>query len=632
MSIDDLDIRTRTRVKFLLDLGMWAAAAALAFPLRMPTDWMDAGSETRLIVWVVVSLPVQAALIAGFRLHRQSWRQVSVRDLEALLKAIGIGTALFFVAGLILHGLTGFPRTVALIEGVVAVLFMGGARLGARLWHERGRRADAEESRGERRILLVGAGSAGARMAREIRRHPDAAMTIVGFVDDDARKRHMTISGHRILGGIDDLPRVVEERGVDEVLIAMPSAPGRRTRHVVGLAREAGVGCRILPGVTEILEGDVDLARIRDVQVEDLLRREPIVLDLSGSADYVGGRVVLVTGAGGSIGSELVRQVARLSPKRVVLFGQGENSLHAIWQELTLATPGLDHVTVVGSVRDRRKVEDVMATYAPDVVFHAAAHKHVPLMEANPDEAILNNVGGTRNVTEAALAAGVVRIVNVSSDKAVRPSSVMGATKHVAEQVVQALAARAADGQALVSVRFGNVLGSRGSVVPIFQEQIRRGGPLTLTHPDMTRYFMTIPEASRLVIQAAALGQNGGLYVLDMGTPVRIRDLAEDMIRLSGADPADVEIVYTGLRPGEKLEEELFTAAEHASATRYEQIFAAHPGPPPHEDFLGGVDDLLGAADARDWDAIRRYLEALVPGFTLPAVDGSFTRNDRATG
>jgi FlaA1/EpsC-like NDP-sugar epimerase len=349
--------------------------------------------------------------------------------------------------------------------------------------------------------------------------------------------------------------------------------------------------------------------------VEDLLRREPVELSISGANDYIKEQTVLITGAGGSIGSELVRQVARLAPSKVVLFGQGENSLHAIGQELSQEVPHLDQTIVVGTIRDRAKLHEIMTTFRPYVVFHAAAHKHVPLMEADPDEAILNNVGGTLNVVEAAITANVKRFVNISTDKAVNPASMVGATKQIAEKTVRSLAREATAGTAYLSVRFGNVLGSRGSVIPIFQEQIRRGGPITLTHPDMTRYFMTIPEASRLVVQAGALAENRAVYLLDMGTPVRIQDLAQDMIRLSGADPDEIEVVYTGLRPGEKLTEELFTAEEHVERTGFEQIMIGRSEAPEPDDLLASVDELLQAALARDWTAIHKSLSTLVPGF-----------------
>jgi FlaA1/EpsC-like NDP-sugar epimerase len=347
--------------------------------------------------------------------------------------------------------------------------------------------------------------------------------------------------------------------------------------------------------------------------VEDLLRREPKELDLPAS--YIEGHTVLVTGAGGSIGSELVRQVARLSPGRIVLFGHGENSLYDIQRELLATMPELDFAVVIGDIRDRAKIAYAMETHQPDVVFHAAAHKHVPLMERDPDEAVLNNVGGTRNLAEAARVAGVTRFVNVSTDKAVHPASVLGVTKFVGELVVRMVGAEAGPDQVFVSVRFGNVLGSRGSVVPVFQSQIASGGPLTLTDPSMTRYFMTIPEAGRLVIQAGALGVNGAVYVLDMGTPVKILDLARDMIHLAGVDEDEISIVFTGLRPGEKLHEELFTSEEQLGATTFEHIMMARNEAGLDEQARACVDELIEAAERRDWQEMDRCLTVLLPGY-----------------
>ena len=608
--------QTYNRIKFAADLALWTLAALLAFPLRVISE-VDEGLPT-MVGYGMIALAAGIPTSIGFRLYRQTWRQITMEDLLALLRAVGAGTVFLFTLGLLWHQVAGFPRTVPLIHGALAVMFMGGARLAARLSYERRGALVVRGDGGEQRVLIVGAGDAGARIAREMRRHPAAGLSPVGFLDDDPSKRQVTISGLSVLGPIDDLAGVLHAHRVDQVLISMPSASGRRTRRVVELARQAGVDCRILPGLTEILlAGDVRLAEVRDVQVEDFLRRTPFELDLGESGNYIAGRTVLVTGAGGSIGAELVRQVARLDPKRLVLLGQGENSLHTIQQELRRSVPDLDAAVVVGNVQDGLKMHEVMGAFGPEVVLHAAAHKQVPLLEYNPDEAVLNNVGGTRTVAEAALDAGVERFVNISTDKAVEPISMLGVTKAIAERVVLATSARAGDGQVFVSVRFGNVLGSRGSVVPIFQEQIRRGGPVTLTHPAMTRYFMTIPEASRLVIQAGSFSDNGAVYVLDMGVPVRIEALARDMIRLSGRNRDEIGIVYTGLRPGEKLTEELFTEHERTTATRYDQIMVARSDAASDSDLMGCVDDLIGSARRRDWAMMDLHLTSLVPGFHM---------------
>jgi FlaA1/EpsC-like NDP-sugar epimerase len=361
----------------------------------------------------------------------------------------------------------------------------------------------------------------------------------------------MHLIGLPVLGGLDDLAAAARQTEATVLIIAMPSAGGTVIRQYVNAAREAGITARTVPGLYELLGGHVTTNQLREVSVEDLLRRPPVALDQSSIAGYLRGQTVLVTGAGGSIGSELVRQLVRFQPGRLVLVGRGENSIFAIEQEMRRDWPEIEVVALIADVRQQRRLENIFQTHRPGVVFHAAAHKHVPLMEAAPSEAIHNNVFGTRNVAELCLKYGVARLVNISTDKAVNPTSVMGASKRVAEMVIAEAAGRAAPGQAFVSVRFGNVLGSRGSVVPTFLQQIRQGGPLTITHPDMTRYFMTIPEASRLVLQAGGLADNGTVYLLNMGEPVRILDLAQDVIRLSGAQ--DVEVVFSGVRPGEKL-------------------------------------------------------------------------------
>jgi FlaA1/EpsC-like NDP-sugar epimerase len=432
----------------------------------------------------------------------------------------------------------------------------------------------------------------------------------------------MRLGGLPVLGTIKDLPSVARASNIDEVLITMPSASGRATREVVNLAQEAGVPCRIVPSMSELLLGKLDISRIRSVRVEDLLRRETVELDEVGLHAYLEDRVILVTGAGGSIGSEIVRQTARFRPTQIVLLGRGEHSLHLLQQELRIDCPDLEHVTVVGNVCDQAKMEEVLERFRPHVVFHAAAHKHVPMMEYNPDEAILNNVAGTRTLAQASVGAGVQRFVNISTDKAVNPASMVGYTKHLAERVVRNIARGAGRDQAFVSVRFGNVLGSRGSVVPVFQEQIRRGGPLMLTDPVMTRYFMTITEASRLVIQAGALATNGAVYVLDMGQPVRILDLARDLLRLSGSDEEDVEIIVTGPRQGEKLHEELFTEAEVASATRYEKILMARDELDSRNDLDLLVDELTSAAAERDWEGMGVTMARLVPAYNPRAMTG----------
>ncbi|WP_233554545.1 polysaccharide biosynthesis protein [Deinococcus cavernae] len=492
--------------------------------------------------------------------------------------------------------------------GVLGFLLMGGARLFTRLLSERTRRLNQGT---QRRVLIVGAGEAGTLITREMQRHPEAGLQPVGFLDDESGKQRQKILGLPVFGHVNDLPLISREQNVQEILIAVPSATGDFIRRVVDLAREAQVSYRIIPGVFEILAGNIDISQIRDVNVEDLLRRPPVELNNAEIAGYLRGRVILVTGAGGSIGSELTRQLCQYQPGTLLLFGRGENSIFSIQQELARTWPEVKQVGLIGDVRDDVRLRSVFQEYRPEVVFHAAAHKHVPLMEQTPSEAILNNVGGTYNVVKLSLEYGVRRLVNVSTDKAVNPTSVMGASKRVAEMVVSAGAARARDTQAFGSVRFGNVLGSRGSVVPTFMAQIRAGGPITVTHPEMVRYFMTIPEAARLVLQAGGLAENGKVYVLNMGQPVKIADLAQDVIRLSGAQ--NVDIVFSGIRPGEKLYEELLTSGEGSDATTHREIFSAKLGRVELSEFEKEFDTLMKHARVNDSSAIRADLARLIP-------------------
>ncbi|MEZ0230315.1 MAG: polysaccharide biosynthesis protein, partial [Planctomycetota bacterium] len=555
-----------------------------------------------------------------FGLHRQGWRKVSMRDAVHVARAVLTIMSVLFVLGFELQRVIKVPRSVPLIEGLLAVGGLSTVRLLARFWHER--ETLLAHGTNARRVLVVGAGEAGTMVARELLRSPAAGLVPVGFLDDDPQKQRASLLGLPVLGKLDDLPRVAAERPLDEVLIAMPSAPGAITRRVVELARAAELDFKILPRLLETLTAN-PLAHIREVDLEDLLRRDPVRLDVASIAGYLEDKVVLVTGAGGSIGSELVRQVARFKPRRLILLGRGENSIFEIEQDLKRKHPKLEQRSVIADTRNQPKLEAVFEEHRPQVVFHAAAHKHVPLMELNPDEAILNNVLGTKHTALLARDHGVERFVYISSDKAVNPTSVMGASKRAGELMVDLVARSCSPGQAFVSVRFGNVLGSRGSVVPTFKEQIRAGGPVTVTHPDMKRYFMTIPEASQLVLQAAGLGANRAVYVLDMGEPVKIVDLAADLIRLMGHEPGmDIEIQFTGMRPGEKLFEELLTAEEGTVTSKHAKIYVARQTDTPSERIEALAEELFIAAQARDADRIRRLLASLIATYR-PATQGA---------
>ncbi len=595
-------------IKFAIDGGLAFLGAWAAFALRLglPLPFFFAES---LPAYAAISGGLKIILNAYFSLYRQSWRNVSMSDLTRIARCSLVFTALASAVSFFMGSpYFPLPRSIPLIDGIVTMLLWGGARALSRLFQEgAGARAEAK------RVLVVGAGDAGVLIAREMQRHAEAGLEPIGFLDDDLDKRGVTFLGLPVLGPLHALQAVARERSIDEVLIAIPSARGEVIRSVFDMARRAGVPARIVPAMLEVLSGRVSISHIREVRVEDLLNREAVRLELDEIAGYVTGRVVLVTGAGGSIGSEIVRQLLPFSPGRLVLLGRGENSLFQVEQELIASGADVPFDVVVADVRNAERIRRAFDRLRPQVVFHAAAHKHVPLMESNPEEAVLNNVFGTANLVDAALEFGAEVFVNISTDKAVNPTSVMGASKRVAEMYVRAAAARAGEGRAFVSVRFGNVLGSRGSVIPTFKEQIRRGGPVTVTDPGMTRYFMTIPEAAQLVLQAGGMMRNGAVLVLDMGEPVRISDLAADLIRLSGLEPGkDVEIVYSGRRPGEKLYEELLTAEEGTDASRFSKIFVARNNDLP-SGFEGLLDELRKAAEAEDEGEIRATLRRIIP-------------------
>ncbi len=579
------------------------AAAVLAYLIRFEGD----PPGRYLDQYEAVAVPFTLLSLVGFHLsglYSRLWRYASVDEVFTVLKgttasaavlaalAYGLPAAAQATGWTALAATRGFPRSVVILTWLLSTVLVGGLRFSirlsrrvARVWRDGflsiGKNSDS--SRGGRRVLIVGAGDAGALVARELTKHAELGYELVGFLDDNPRKQGLRVHGLPVLGTRRDLPDVVARLGVQEVLIAMPSAPGRVIREIVEACRELPVKVKTLPGMYELVDGKVAVSQIRDVQIEDLLGREPVEIDLEEIAGYLRGRRVLVTGAGGSIGSELCRQVARFQPEELLLLDHSENGLFEVSLELEHRFPDLRRRLLVADIRDRAKIDRLFGQHRPQVVFHAAAHKHVPLMEEHPDEAVKTNVFGTKNVAEAALRHGTRRFVLISTDKAVNPTSVMGATKRVAEMIVQALDAerreRDPDGTRFVAVRFGNVLGSRGSVVPIFKEQIARGGPVTVTHPEMRRYFMTIPEAVQLVIQAGAMGEGGEIFILDMGEPVRILDLAENLIRLSGFEPGvDIPIVFTGPRPGEKLFEELLAEGEETLRTPHPRILRGRTG------------------------------------------------------
>lgn len=548
------------------DLFILNLALISSFILRFDGDWPSYFNYNYLFV-----ISFTGIIVLFFSdLYNKVWRYASITELFSILKSSVLINLVFLVVLFFIQA--RLPRSILIINYMLDVLLIGGTRFTLRILKEY---LGYSPVNGEKtRVLLVGAGDAGEIIIREMKKHPELRKKIIGLIDDDPRKQKLEIHGIKVLGRRQDIPQVIKKYGVEEVIIAIPSAKGKDIKDIYNLSKQEGVKVKLVPGMYEILNGDVNLSHLRDVRVEDLLRREQVQLDAAGIAAYVEGKVVLVTGAGGSIGSELCRQLARFNPQKLLMLDIYENNLYFLDLELRENYPHLSLVPIIASIRDRDKLDYLFAQFRPEVVFHAAAHKHVPLMEDNPEEAVKNNIFGTKNVIEAADKYQVERFVLISSDKAVNPTNVMGASKRVAEMLIQA--ANKKSSTKFMAVRFGNVLGSAGSVIPLFKKQIKNGGPVTVTHPEVTRYFMTIPEAVQLVIQAGALGQGGEVFVLDMGEPVKIMDLAKDLIELSGLKVGqDIEIKITGLRPGEKLYEELLNDNENNLATEHERIFIA---------------------------------------------------------
>ncbi len=512
-----------------------------------------------------------------FGLYKRLWQYASIGELLSVVGAVTVGTAVnvsltyFIIEG----GSLPLPRSVFLLSWLLCIFLIGGSRLTWRLIRDYGLKFQNGDEKGKT-VLIVGAGDTGVLVAKELRRHYGNGIKIVGFVDDDPDKQKLKVLNLPVLGNRDNLPKLINKFSVEEVIIAIPSLDGSEIREIVSLCHETEVKVKILPGMYDILEEKVTVNHIREVQVEDLLGREPVKVDLEGISGYLKNKVVLVTGAGGSIGSELCRQILKFLPAKLLLLDNCENNVYDIEMELRNTDPEVELIPLVKDIKDKKAIEDIFCHYKPCVVYHAAAHKHVPLMEANPEEAIKNNVMGTYNVAQASDKYGAQKFVLISTDKAVNPTSIMGASKRLAEIIIQYLDKTSKTN--FVAVRFGNVLASRGSVVPLFKKQIAEGGPVTVTHPEMVRYFMTIPEAVELVIQAGVLAKGGEIFVLDMGEPVKILDLAKNLIKLSGFKPGkDIEIVFTGIRPGEKLYEELLTAEEGTTATTHKRIFVAKP-------------------------------------------------------
>ncbi|MCO6439200.1 MAG: polysaccharide biosynthesis protein [Phycisphaerae bacterium] len=634
-TLPPLMVKYRMTLVVTAHAALFAAALLAAFLLAynfrwtfniysVPHPWFT----PMFLPLLAIALPIKLMVFWWMRQYQGTWRYVGLRDLYGVISASFISSFLLILAYLGVENLydhffgrllIDHPRDVALRESSVflsdwaaTIVFVSAARVLVRFYYE-----DVQPVRGgepRKRVLIVGAGDAGEALVRELRRMRPAGYECVGFLDDDVVRLHGRIHDVEVLGRTSMLGEICRAKQIDEVMIAEPEAGPRRMRGLVEQCEGIGVRFRTIPAVSEVITGRVQISQIRDVEITDLLGREPVQLDIERIGEILHDRVTLVTGAGGSIGSELCRQIAAFEPARLVLVEQAENNLFEIDRELRGAFPNLTIVPCVADITDERRVRSIFLRERPAAVFHAAAHKHVPMMELNVGEAIKNNIRGTMTVANAAVEAGVEKMVMISTDKAVNPTSIMGCSKRVAELYVQGLNARRAT--QFVTVRFGNVLGSSGSVVPIFREQIRAGGPVTVTHPDMVRFFMTIPEAAQLVLQAGTMGNGGEIYVLHMGDPVRIVDLARDMITLSGLRPGtDIEIVFAGRRPGEKLYEELSNVGEHIGDTAHPKIGIWKHRREDHEAVQRGIERLLSLADGSDEEAIRGTFKELVPEF-----------------
>lgn len=612
--------RSHIRNRFVLigDIALTIVSVLGSFALRL-----DVGELPYYFPAVAlmcgVALAIKLPVYFFFGLYRRLWIYASTGELRLITAAVTTASVITsgVMAVLIVTGnvLPGMPRSALGIDWLLSLVLIGGSRFALRILAEQSMAAH-KDGKGKR-ALVVGAGDVGALVVRELQKASQLNLTPIGFLDDDPGKQKHTIYGVTVIGKVDDLPLLIDLHKIDMVIIAIPSAPGQLVRMVNDVCRVKGIPSRTVPGMYELVGGKVSVNRLREVDINDLLRREPVRVNDEAVGIALAGKRVLVTGAGGSIGRELCRQIARRSPAELVLLGHGENSIFEIYLELHADYPELLLSPVIADVRDAGRLVQVFTQHQPQVVFHAAAHKHVPLMEVNAVEAVTNNVLGTRNVVQAALDHSVERFVLISTDKAVRPSSIYGATKRLAEMIVLHAARESA--RAFTVVRFGNVLGSRGSIIPIFKQQIANGGPVTITHPEMFRFFMTIPEAVYLVLQAASMENGGETFVLNMGEPIRVLDLAEDLIRLSGLEPQrDIEILYTGIRRGEKLVEELWEEGTPLTKTLHPDVFRLDGDDSfSNLNLSQAIDSLLAAAYAGHSESIVHLLDELVPGSSI---------------
>ncbi|MDY6846906.1 MAG: nucleoside-diphosphate sugar epimerase/dehydratase [Chloroflexota bacterium] len=615
--------KIRNRYLLLGDIFLSAVSVLASYMMRLELIAIFPTYQESLLWMLGIAVVVKPLVYYFFGIYRRLWRYASIRELVLILASVSTASMILGVAMMGLYGagfFIGFPRSVIIIDWLFTLIFVGGFRFIFR-WIAETSSAAANSSLlhslHRKWVLVIGAGDAGAMVVRELLKNPQLNMKPIGFLDDDPEKQNNKIHGVPVLAPIDDIERIFKTRHVDEVLIAIPSASGEVLRKIATKCHQRNIPFRTMPGLYELIGGSVSVSRLREVDISDLLRREPVKMDTEALGQVLEDKIVMVTGAGGSIGSELCRQIARLNPKRILMLGHGENSIFSAITSLKERYPNLDLVPLIADVRDLPRLTVLFDRWQPEVVFHTAAHKHVPLMESNIEEAVTNNILGMDNIVKSSLAHGVQRLVMVSTDKAIRPVNIMGATKRIAEMLV--LDAAHKYNCAFTVVRFGNVLGSRGSVVPRFKRQIEAGGPVTVTHPEMKRYFMTIPEAVHLVLQASTLSKGGENYILDMGQPVKILDLAEDLIRLSGLEPGkDIEIVFSGIRPGEKLSEDLWDKGFAYSPTAHPDIHQVDSEEVlSSEELRDLVNTLSGYAREGKPEKIRSLLSDIIPGASI---------------
>ena len=609
-------MRKKAILYILFDIIFINLSLLLAFIIRF--EGIKEFTEHLLPLFIFATL-ARLIILLSFRIYNIIWKYSGMKDMLSLTGAITVGSAIFVTAVFFNRNLS-FPRTVLLIDWFLCLTFLLGYRIFPAI---KPHLFFLRQVKKGKRTLIIGAGEAGTLLARDILNNPNSGYALVGFIDDDRHKLRSTINGIEVVGKSDELEQLAKELKIEQIIITIPSASPALIKKLVEICARLsnfGVHYKIIPGYKEIIDGDVSISHIREVELEDLLGRDAVTLDTEEISHYIKGNNVLITGAGGSIGSELTRQTLRFEPKTVILVGQGENSIYNMEMELNKNHPNktpVKIIPVIADIKEQNKMEYIFKKYYPTVVFHAAAYKHVPLMEHNPEEAVKNNIGGTKNMAELSIKYGVDRFVMISTDKAVNPTSIMGATKKIAEMVVQALSKKQKKTK-IMTVRFGNVLGSRGSVVPLFKKQIAAGGPVTVTHPEVVRFFMTIEEAAQLVVQAGSMGRNGDVFVLDMGKPVKIDDLARDLIKLSGYTPdVDIKVEYVGLRPGEKLYEETLTKEEGISSSSHKKIFIAKPEVIDEKKFFAEVEKLITLAESKDFERkpAEKLIKTIVPSF-----------------